>query len=251
MTLLLEEKYPIENCEPWDFCGFSYKVNFYNREDLTGIVVALDLTDHVLEKAIEEKANLIITHHPFIYNNNLEEEFANFPYKEKIYNKLVKLKISVYSLHTNFDADKQGTSYWVAKEFFPDEKPSPLGKYGALIKTKIELSELKAILRKKYSGPIMTNNKKASFSFNGVAFFAGSGDSPEINEHTTKNNILITSDTKWSDWIFLSQNKKTLVNISHQTEELFIKVIYFLLTKKFKKGVNVSTFYYKNLINSL
>ncbi|MBR2397898.1 MAG: Nif3-like dinuclear metal center hexameric protein, partial [Clostridia bacterium] len=37
------------------------------EEEITGIVLAIDLSNEALDLAMEKNANLIITHHPFIY----------------------------------------------------------------------------------------------------------------------------------------------------------------------------------------
>ncbi len=88
------EKYAsLELAEPWDNSGWQVNLghDFTNR-----VLVALSLTSDVLEQAITHDCDLIITHHPLIFN----------PLK-KITNPLIleaiKNNICIYCAHTNLD----------------------------------------------------------------------------------------------------------------------------------------------------
>lgn len=73
---------------------------------LTKVLVTLDVTQAVVEEAIELGANLIVAHHPFIYRP-LASINTNTP-KGKIVELCIKNDICVYSMHTNFDIAKNG-----------------------------------------------------------------------------------------------------------------------------------------------
>ncbi|MEG0425604.1 MAG: Nif3-like dinuclear metal center hexameric protein, partial [Cetobacterium sp.] len=62
----LEEKFPTSLAEDWDNVGL-----LIGKRDskITGILLSLDLTESVIDKAIEVGANLIITHHPVIFTS--------------------------------------------------------------------------------------------------------------------------------------------------------------------------------------
>ena len=64
-------------------------------------LVCLDLTPAVMQEAIEKGANLIITHHPLIFNPL--KKIAGTSVCEQLVIEAVKHDIAVYSLHTNFD----------------------------------------------------------------------------------------------------------------------------------------------------
>ncbi|MCL2131675.1 MAG: Nif3-like dinuclear metal center hexameric protein [Lentimicrobiaceae bacterium] len=73
--------------------------------DMNNIVtkglVCLDLTPAVMKEAVETGANLIITHHPLIFNPL--KKIAGTTVCEKLVIKAVKNDIAVYSMHTNLD----------------------------------------------------------------------------------------------------------------------------------------------------
>ena len=65
------------------------------------ILVTLDGDDDAIDKAIETGSDLIITHHPLIFNQ-IKNVTTNELTGQRII-KLVQNNINVYSMHTNFD----------------------------------------------------------------------------------------------------------------------------------------------------
>ena len=60
----IEQFAPKTLAEPWDNPGLM--IGSLNDE-CTGVIVALDLTKDVVKQAIENRCNLILTHHPFFF----------------------------------------------------------------------------------------------------------------------------------------------------------------------------------------
>ena len=82
---------------------------------VTNIMLSLELDEKVLEQAIKKNCNLIITHHPFIFNPIKNLNFSNNS-KAKLIEKLIQRKILLYSAHTNLDFTKGGVSFELAKK---------------------------------------------------------------------------------------------------------------------------------------
>lgn len=75
--------------------------------EVSKIILCLDLDYEVLPLVKENKPDLIITHHPFIFGS----KFKVFKYdklKEALSNEMDSLGVPVYSMHTNFDTGKDG-----------------------------------------------------------------------------------------------------------------------------------------------
>ena len=101
----LEKIAPIELAEDWDNVGLMVGDN---ESDINKVLIALDFNSLVLEEAIKVKADLIITHHPLIFN----------PLKsvtDKNILKAIENKISIYSMHTNLDNAVNGVNYALAE----------------------------------------------------------------------------------------------------------------------------------------
>lgn len=75
---------------------------------ISGVLLCLDVTEKVLEEAISQKCNLIISHHPVIFKGIKKLTGTN--YVERILLKAIKNDISIYSIHTNLDAIHNGVN---------------------------------------------------------------------------------------------------------------------------------------------
>ena len=76
-------------------------------EEVHKIVLCLDFDQEVLPLVKENKPDLIITHHPFIYGTKYRV-FKWDKLKEELCNEIDALGVPVYSMHTNFDTGKDG-----------------------------------------------------------------------------------------------------------------------------------------------
>ena len=100
----LWKKFPLKIAKKYhDYVGLMVsKV----KEETNKIIVCLDVNNDVIDLAIFENVDLIISHHPFIYGKKkyvlLDE------YKLNMYKRLEDAKIPVYSFHTNFDEGVDG-----------------------------------------------------------------------------------------------------------------------------------------------
>lgn len=83
------------------------------RKDIRTVLVALDVTDEVVEEAIRLQAELIVAHHAIIYRPlaHLQTETP----AGRLYEKLIKNDIAVYIAHTNLDVADGGVNDMMAK----------------------------------------------------------------------------------------------------------------------------------------
>jgi len=82
---------------------------------IKNILLSLDLKTEVIETAIKDNCNLIITHHPLLYYplKNLDFSKSN---RAIMIEMLIKNNITLYSAHTNLDFTKHGVSFQLAKK---------------------------------------------------------------------------------------------------------------------------------------
>lgn len=107
----LEEKFPRQNAESWDNVGLLIG----NREnEIKKIQISLDVTMKVIENAVENNVDLIISHHPFIFSP-IKDINNDSVIGRKIL-KLIENKIAVYSLHTNLDSTMLGLNDLVGEK---------------------------------------------------------------------------------------------------------------------------------------
>lgn len=95
------------------------------------VLVCLDVTEEVVDEALEKKCELIVSHHPLIFQKissiNPSHEQGRILYK------LIRNNIALLSAHTNLDAALDGVSFVLANNLGLDnlqflEKEYPISK---------------------------------------------------------------------------------------------------------------------------
>jgi len=82
-------------------------------KEIRKALVALDVTDAVVDEAIAAGADLIIAHHAIIYHP-LKAIDTSTP-AGRVFEKLIKNDIAVYVAHTNLDVAEGGMNDWMAE----------------------------------------------------------------------------------------------------------------------------------------
>ena len=236
---VLEDWSPISNAEDFDNVGLLVG-------DSSAIIekalITLDTTQNILDEAINQNCNLIITFHPFLYKG--DESLKSEEYVDEIIIKALKHNINIYAIHTNLDNNPKGVSFQIAKRLGlknleimikKDEKENiGMGMIGDLeiektetdflnfLKDKMEISNLR-------HSNLLGNNIKR------IGVLGGSG-SFGIEEALNKNiDCYVTADLKYHDF-FKSNNKMLLVDIGHYESEKYTKeLILNYLNKKIPK----------------
>lgn len=111
ISYILESEFPLALKESYDNSGLLLGSK---ENEITGILISLDLTENVLNEAISKKCNLIINHHPIIFKGilNLTEHTE----KNKILINAIKNDIAIYALHTNLDNSINGINALLAEK---------------------------------------------------------------------------------------------------------------------------------------
>lgn len=107
-------KYIIEHLET--FAPLDYAASFDNvglltgnsESEVTGILVTLDTLETVVEEAIVNKCNLIVSFHPIIFSGLKSLTGKN--YVERTVIKAIQNNIAIYAIHTALDNQKWGVS---------------------------------------------------------------------------------------------------------------------------------------------
>ena len=95
----IEEDFPKDSAMSFDNSG----ANVISLDsDVNTIVVCLDVTIDAIEFAKKNDANLIITHHPMIFNEI--KNIGDDPVSKRV-KLLNKYEINAYSCHTNYDVN--------------------------------------------------------------------------------------------------------------------------------------------------
>jgi len=95
---ILEEFAPLLYQESYDNSGLTIG---NPNDNVSSVLLTVDVTEEVIDEAINKKSNLIIAHHPIIFKSLKSITGKN--YVERIVAKAIKNDIAVYAAHTNMD----------------------------------------------------------------------------------------------------------------------------------------------------
>jgi dinuclear metal center YbgI/SA1388 family protein len=174
----LERWAPLSYQEDYDNCGLLLGDR---TRTCTGILISLDVTESVIQEAIDKKANLIVAHHPLIFRG-LKQINASRTL-DRILIKAIKNDIALYAIHTNLDNVSDGVNKAIAEKIGLAElkilqpKKELLQKLYSFVPPSHKESVLNALF--KAGGGHIGHYGECSFSVSGTgSFLPGEGTQP-------------------------------------------------------------------------
>ena len=107
----LEKFAPLPLQESYDNAGLQVGLT---GAEVSGALLCLDVTEKVLDEAIKLDCNLIVAHHPLIFNKL--SQISDKDYIQRIVIKAIKNDIVIVAMHTNIDAAAGGVNFKIAEK---------------------------------------------------------------------------------------------------------------------------------------
>jgi dinuclear metal center YbgI/SA1388 family protein len=105
ITSFLDAYAPPSNQESYDNTGL---ITGDGEKKPEGVLIALDCTEEVVDEAINNNCNLIVSHHPVVFEGLKKITGRN--YVERTIIKAIKHDIAIYAIHTNLDNIENGVN---------------------------------------------------------------------------------------------------------------------------------------------
>lgn len=232
MTKIVDIYNYIDSFAPFDtamdFDNVGILVGDKNAEP-TRAIVTLDVTDEVIDEAKEKSAQLIVSHHPVIFNPLKRLSADSVVYK------LAQSGISVISAHTNLDLSSDGTNtaMFNALELQDMEQLEIDGGLIGSLKIPMSANEFANFIKIKF------NCDGLRFSDCGekigrVALVAGAGGEGIFLAKAKNAQAFVTGEIKHHEVLFARQNNIAIFDVGHsKCEELIVPVLCEKLSKKF------------------
>ncbi|MBK6937771.1 MAG: Nif3-like dinuclear metal center hexameric protein [Chitinophagaceae bacterium] len=159
--------------------------------DCTGIICTLDVTEDVVNEAVEKKCNLIVAHHPIIFGSLKKINGKN--YVERIIITAIKNDVAIYAIHTNLDNVMAGVNGKIAsllnlqKQTILAEKENTLKKLYTFVPSN-RAEEVRFAIFEAGAGQI-GNYSECSFNTDGKGTFkAGVKTNPYVGNRGQKHS---------------------------------------------------------------
>lgn len=219
----LERLAPVQLAESWDNVGLV--IDPEPSAEFSRALITIDLTDAVVDEAIEQNFDLIVAYHPPVFSPLKRLRFAEA--RERVVLRTVQAGITVYSPHTALDAVVGGMGEWLARAVGPGrmtpivphqsdpragagrivrlDRPVSLESAADMIKAHLKIPRLR-VSSATHGSPIST-----------VAVCPGAGGA--VFEHVAHVDLLITGEMRHHDILSRAARGTSVILTDHTHTE--------------------------------
>ncbi len=191
----LHELAPLNYAEDFDNVGLLVGDK---NQTVTGVLVTLDTLEAVVDEAIENNCNLIVSFHPIIFKGL--KKLTGKTYVERVVIKAIQHNIAIFSIHTALDNAFQGVNSIICDQLQLQNKKILMPQSGTLKKLQTyvpnENAEALRIALFNAGAGSIGNYDSCSFNLEGKGTYRGNEESnPTLGkkgELHTENETLIS-----------------------------------------------------------
>ncbi len=217
---------PIADACEWDNCGL---LCGDKNSHITKALVCLDITNDVIDEAVQKGAHLIISHHPVIFGGLKSIEHDSVVYR------LVKSDIAAICMHTNLDiAQNIGVNVCLAKALKllnPTLIKDEFLCTGELSHT-LSAEEFALFVKENLGANGVRYTSSNDIRKVGVSSGAGSDSVEKMMSHNL--DALVTGEIKHHHFLYAKEHHLCVVEAGHfNTEDVVISPLTEVLQKAF------------------
>lgn len=252
----LEEIAPLRFQESYDNSGL---IVGHGDMEITGAMISLDATAAIVDEAIANGCNMVISHHPILFRGI--KKFNPSYYVDQAIIKAIKNDIALYAIHTNLDnVLNYGVNQKIAQKIGLEEVKVLKAHANAPMEINYEVGagavgvlsrpvsgvDFLSHLKEKMSLKMIKHTKILDHDIERVAVCGGSGSFLLPAAKAAGAQAFITSDFKYHEF-FDANDELVIIDIGHYESEYFtIELIFELISKKFP---NFAAHYTKQITN--
>lgn len=224
-----EELSPLHYAEEWDNVGLLFGDE---EQEIHHIMVSLDASDYVVEQAVAQKVDLLLTHHPMIFYGI--KQMNNQSLVGRRIWKLATHQIACYAMHTNFDI-KGGMGELAGNRIHllnavpleittsEGEEAEGIGRIGNLGRP-MTVSAVAELVKEKFGLKKVILYGDAEKKVSRVAISPGSGKSEISHALEAGAELLITGDIGHHEGIDAVDQGLIIIDATHYgLEHIFIE----------------------------
>ncbi|XP_037823338.1 NIF3-like protein 1 [Lucilia sericata] len=220
----LEVFAPLSYAEKWDNVGLLLEP--YNQGPIEKILLTNDLTERVMQEAVDKNVNMIVSYHPPIFS--ALKRITQRTWKERIVSICLGKSIALYSPHTAWDAALGGVNDWLAnalpvKNIKPIQPLADCGDEnvgsGRTFTTNISLKNAITAVQKHIGLDVhvaMAVDHTLETKIKNVALCAGSGGSLLRG---VKADLYITGEMSHHEVLDANHNNVSVILCNHSNSE--------------------------------
>ena len=221
ITDRIESFAPLSLQESYDNAGLI--VGRANDTLRGGVLIAVDVTDEVIDEAIELGCGMIVTHHPIVFQPL--KRFNSASLVERCVERAIKHDIALYACHTNLDSAPNGMSWRLGQllgvqnmqTLEPTGEGVGFGTVGNL-ENPMAVEEFFALLRTTLGCEAVRHSKVVKPTVQRIAICTGAGASMVEQAAASGCDVYVTADVKYNQY-YLPDGRFVLCDVGHFESE--------------------------------
>lgn len=221
----LEDWAPLSLAESYDNSGL---IVGNPQNAIARILINLDMTEAVLDEAIQMQANLVIAHHPIWFSSR--KNLIGNDYVSRTILKAIRHNISLYAFHTNLDMIETGVNHMIAskldlkklKLLLPKDDKAGIGQ-GMIgsFSFPMDKNSFFQYIKKVFNIKVIRYADASNIEeVKRVAVCGGSGSFLTASAIANKADAFITADITYHKF-FDNEGKILLLDIGHYESEQY------------------------------
>ena len=234
----LERFAPLPLQEGYDNAGLQVGLT---ETEVSGALLCLDVTESIVDEALEKRCNLIVSHHPLLFH--AIKTLSDINYVQRTVMKAIENHVTVVSMHTNLDNAQGGVNFKMAEKIgledvrFFDEKivddiTSGNGVIGVL-PTEMDSMAFIDKVKKVFGVECAQCNQLLHRKISKVALCGGAGSFLLDDAIKANADAFITGEMHYHDFFGHEQEIQIAVLGHYQTEQFTNEILYSILREAF------------------
>lgn len=201
-------------------------------------LLAVDVTEEVLDEAEREGCDLVVTHHPIVFR--ALKRFNSADAVQRCVERAIRRGIALYACHTNLDSAPEGMSWRLATllgvgnlRVLQPSASDPRVGFGVVgeLPEAMETVAFMQRLRQRLGVRVVRHSDIASPEVRRVAVCTGAGASLIGDARRAGADIYVTADMKYNDFM-TPDGALTVADIGHfESEYCVIDLLFDVLSK--------------------
>ena len=246
---VIERYAPLRLQESYDNAGL---IVGRPEDEVHKALLAVDVTEEVLDEAEQTGCDLIITHHPIVFH--ALKRFNSADQVQRCVERAIRSGIALYACHTNLDSAPEGMSWRLAEMLGVADlrvlQPSAadakvgFGVVGELPGAVATVRDFMHRIQERLSVQVIRHSELVREQVRRVAVCTGAGASLLGEARRAQADVYVTSDLKYNDFM-TPDGAFVVADIGHfESEYCAIDILFDILSK------NLFTFAVRKSVNS-
>lgn len=220
----LERFAPLPLQESYDNAGL--QIGLTEREEVSGVLLCLDVTEAVIDEAIREGCNVVVAHHPLLFRG--VKRVDNSTMVTRCVLRAIRAGVAIYAAHTNLDNARGGVNFRIAERLGLQRvkflQPAADGQSGSgligVLPTRRDAMDFLREVKEKFHVDCLMHNAAHVQSIGRVALCGGAGEFL-IDEAVAQGaDVFITGEMGYHRY-FGYEDRLLIATIGHYQSEQF------------------------------